>query len=560
MKKVEDLFNVDVFKNVKVVAGHKGVTRIVESIEISETPDVINYLAENSLLLTTGFAYKEYPKGLCSLISQMSEYPCAGLAIKLKRFIDELPQEVIDLANSLDFPIIQIPSSFTLGEVFTQLTSFIWSDKTEELIFAIQAQKRFTEMMLKGYDLQLLLENLGYFLHCPILLLNPYGDAISYTQHFHRENLRNVVKNIEAFFKSNIEEYREKTKLYFTNPYANQTPMCLNIFQVNTMHPNPFLLIIVNPGELPYPSSQLAIEQASTVISFTLLKNEAINESSRLLENNFFGSLVDGNITSKQEIIHRGKIHGLINEGKYLCIVCKNDEDKRDSFSNSDEGKRNSFSNSDVSMNKTYNFLYELLFKSAREINDSRILFMKDEYFVLLIQTTEKFDEGAKDIIREKIKTFQQNAQKRFKIPLSIGVGNFVNDVTNIPISYSEATEAYKQGAKLYSQNFINFYETKELTELIRLIPEENLQEFYENTLRSLAYPKTRDEEELINTLIVYLDEFCEITRTSKKLYVHRNTVKYRIAKCEEILSYSVHESQNSLNLRVALLMRPLFT
>ncbi len=548
MKKVNDLFTVDVFKNVKIVAGQKGLNRIVESIEISETPDVINYLAENSLLLTTGFAYKDDPKGLCSLISQMSEYPCAGLAIKLKRFIDELPQEVVDLADSLDFPLIQLPSSYTLGEVFTQLTSYIWGDKTEELIFAIQAQKRFTEMMLKGYDLQLLLENLGYFLHSPILLLNPYGDAISYTQHFHRENMRNVVKSIEEFFKNNIEEYREKSKLYFTNPYANQAPMCLNIFQVSTMHPSPFLLIIVNPDELPYPSSQLAIEQASTVISFTLLKNEAINESSRLLENNFFSSLVDGNITSKQEIIHRGKLHGLIKDSKYLCIVFKTDEDKRDSFRKSD-----------VTMNRTYNFLHELLFNSAKEIDDNRILFMKNEYFVLLIQTSEKFDVGAKDIIREKIKIFQQDAQKRFKISLSLGVGNFVNDVTNIHISYSEATEAYKQGAQLYNQNFINFYETKELTELIRLIPEENLQEFYENTLRSLAYPKTKDEEELINTLIVYLDEFCEITRTSKKLYVHRNTVKYRIAKCEEILSYSVHESQNSLNLRVALLMRPLF-
>lgn len=549
MKKVEDLFNVDVFQNVKVVAGQKGVNRIVESIEVSDTPDVINYLAENSLLLTTGYAFKDNPKGLCSLVSQMYEYPCAGLAIKLNRFIDEFPQELIELADSLNFPIIQIPSSFTLGEVSKQLTSFLWSNKTEELIFAIQVQKRFTEMMLKGYDLQLLLENLGYFLNCPILLLNPFGDAISYTQHFHRENMRNLVWNIEELFKSDIEQNRNKTTLFITNPYASQTTMCLNIFQVNTMHSDPSLLIIVNPEKIPYPSSQLAIEQASTVISFTLLKNEAIKESSRLLENNFFSSLVDGNISSKQEIIHRGKLHGLIKDGKYLCVVFKTDEDKRDSFSKND-----------VLMNKTYNLLYELLFKSAGEIKNNSILFMKDEYFVLIIQTTEKFEMGNKDLIRERIKTFQQNAQERFKISLSLGVGNFVNDVTNIPISYSEAIEAWKQGAKLYNQSFINFYETKELTELIRLIPEENLKEFYENTLRALAFPKTRDEEELVNTLIVYLDENCEITQTAKKLYVHRNTVKYRIAKCEEILSYSVHEPQNSINLRLALLMRSFFT
>ena len=120
--------------------------------------------------------------------------------------------------------------------------------------------------------------------------------------------------------------------------------------------------------------------------------------------------------------------------------------------------------------------------------------------------------------------------------------------------------EAWKQGAELYNQLFINFYETKQIRELIRLIPEENLKKFYENTLRSLAYPKTRDEEELINTLVVFLDNNCEIAWTAKKLFIHRNTVKYRIAKCEDILSYSVHDAQNSLNLRLALLMRSIFT
>lgn len=64
------------------------------------------------------------------------------------------------------------------------------------------------------------------------------------------------------------------------------------MFRVKTMRPYPYFLLILHPEKLSYPSSQLAIEQASTVISFTLLKNEAIRENSRLLENNFFASLL----------------------------------------------------------------------------------------------------------------------------------------------------------------------------------------------------------------------------------------------------------------------------
>jgi purine catabolism regulator len=546
MKIVEDLFIVDVFQEAKVIAGQAGLKRVVDSIEVSETPDVIHFLAENSLLLTTGYAFKDDPLSLGTLISQMSKHPCAGIAIKLKRFIEEVPKEVLDLADSLEFPIIVIPPSLTLGNVAHQLLSFLWNNKIEELFYAIHIHKKFTDMMIKGYNLQSLIENLGLYLKNPVLLLNPLGDIISYSQHFHKENMKNMKDYVESLFKENIEKYSEKNMITISHPIPDHSPISLSIVQVKTMHPYPSLLVIFNAEKLPYPSSQLAIEQASTVISFTLLKNEAIRENSRLLENNFFSSLVDGNISLKEEIIYRGKQHGLISKAKHLCIVFKIDEEKQDTFMQSDL----------IARNRTSNFLYDLFNKSMRKINKESILFIKDKFFVSIFQTT---NDSLINTIKKKLEEFQDDAIKTLKVSLSFGVGNFVNDVTYIPITYSEAVEAWKHGQELYQKKFINFYETKQLIELIHLIPKENLKNFYENTLRSLAYPKTKDEEELISTLIVFLENNCEITITAKKLFIHRNTVKYRIAKCEDILGYLVHEPQNSLHLRMALLMRHIF-
>jgi PucR family transcriptional regulator, purine catabolism regulatory protein len=546
MKRVEDLFIVDVFQEAKVIAGHAGLKRTVQSIEVSETPDVINFLAENSLLLTTGYAFKDNPLSLGTLIQQMSNRPCAGIAIKLNRFIDEIPKEVMDLADSLEFPIIQIPRTLTLGNVAHQLLSFIWNNKTEELFYAIHVHRKFTDMMIKGYNLQSLIENLGSFLKNPVLLLNPFGEIISFSHHFHKENMKNMLEHVEAIFKGKVEEYNEKSLITIPNPNNSSSPISLSIFQVKTMHPYSSLLIIFNAEKLPYPSSQLAIEQASTVISFTLLKNEAIRESSRFQEINFFGSLVDGNISSKEEIIYRGKQHGLLEKTKYLCFVFKIDEEKQ-----------NAFMQNDLLKNRPYDFFYDLFKKSIEKINNECILFMKNEYFVGIIQTTS---DQIFHSIKNKLEEFQDNVYETLKISLSFGVGNFVNDVTYIPITYSEAVEAWKSGQELYTKKFINLYETKQLIELIHLIPKENLKNFYENTLRSLSYPKSKDEEDLINTLIVFLENNCEITITSKKLFIHRNTVKYRIAKCEDILGYAVHEPQNSLHLRMALIMRSIFT
>ncbi|NYF24852.1 PucR family transcriptional regulator [Sporosarcina sp. JAI121] len=543
MKKVEDLFFVDVFQEAKVIAGYGGLKREVESIEVSETPDVIHFLAENSLLITTGYAFKDNPVELCNLILQINERPCAGIAIKLKRFIDKIPQEVIDLADSLDFPIIQIPESLTLGTVAHQLLSFIWDSQIQELFYAIHVHKKFTNMMIKGYKLQALIESLGSLLKSPVLLLDPLGEVTSFSHHFQADQMRTVVKNVEEFIKSDIDTHREKDTLSIATPHAQNEIISIKLFQVKTMHPYPYLLVIFNPEELPYPSSQLAIEQASTVISFTLLKNEAIRENNRLLKNNFFTSLVEGNISSKQEIIHQGKQYGLINDLNYICVVCRIDDDKQ---------------SPDI-MNRLYDYLYKYLNNSFFNMDSKNIVFMKDTYFVILMQVPMNIDDPIKGLIEERLKEFQHNVFLNLKISLSFGVGNLFNDVSNIPITFAEAVEAWKQGAELFQYKFINFFVPKQLIELMRLIPEESLQNFYENTLNSLSYPENKDEEDLVNTLIVYLDNNCEIALTSRKLYVHRNTVKYRIAKCEDILGCSVHDSQSSLHLRLALLMRTVF-
>ncbi|MBM7713112.1 PucR family transcriptional regulator ligand-binding domain-containing protein [Siminovitchia sp. FSL H7-0308] len=549
MKKVEDLFLVDVFQNVKIIAGHAGVKRVVESIEISETPDVIHFLAENALLLTTGFAFKEDPSALYNLIAELSEYPCAGVAIKLKRFIDEVPQNVIDLANAKDFPIMKIPESLTLGTVAHQLLSFIWNHQIEELTYAIHVHKRFTNMMIKGYTLQSLIDNIGFLIKCPVLLLDPIGDIASFSKHFQKEDMKNIMNKTEEIIKKKREPFQVQKRFSIPDPNKEGDYISARIFHVKTMHPYPYLLIIFYMDKLSHPSSPLAIEQASTVISFTLLKNEAIRENSRMLENNFFTSLVDGNITNRQEIIHRGKQHGLLDNQKYACIVCKMDEEKQDPFSQNTE-----------MMNRLYDYLNRFLDKSILKADAKNLVFMKDEFFVILMQCPKDLDDPLKNKIEEWLKEFQREAFSSLNISLSFGVGNFFNDIAYIPITYKEAVNAWEDGAELFRFSFINFYETKQLQEMIRLIPEENLLKFYENTLRSLSYPQNKDEESLLNTLMVYLDHNCEIAITARKLYVHRNTVKYRIAKCEEMLGYPIEDSQNSLNLRMALLMRSMFT
>ena len=72
----------------------------------------------------------------------------------------------------------------------------------------------------------------------------------------------------------------------------------------------------------------------------------------------------------------------------------------------------------------------------------------------------------------------------------------------------------------------------------------------------SMLQPLTerRDGEEIIRTLQTYiLDEDSSITNTAKALFVHKNTVKYRLAKAGDLLGFHIGDILQSRNLAYAL-------
>lgn len=84
------------------------------------------------------------------------------------------------------------------------------------------------------------------------------------------------------------------------------------------------------------------------------------------------------------------------------------------------------------------------------------------------------------------------------------------------------------------------------------MIPVDDLKKFCTYTLQNLAH-LPRDDQGLIHTLSVYLETHCQISETAKRLYVHRNTVIYRLEKCEELLGKSLKDADTTLRLRLAL-------
>lgn len=103
--------------------------------------------------------------------------------------------------------------------------------------------------------------------------------------------------------------------------------------------------------------------------------------------------------------------------------------------------------------------------------------------------------------------------------------------------------------------SFIKYYKPLGVTELLKFIPKDQLETFSTYILKSLAYSENESQEALRKTLRTYLDFNCDITKTAKELFIHRNTMKYRIKKCENILDQDIIDPEFGLKLRLSLIL-----
>ena len=62
----------------------------------------------------------------------------------------------------------------------------------------------------------------------------------------------------------------------------------------------------------------------------------------------------------------------------------------------------------------------------------------------------------------------------------------------------------------------------------------------------------------LIETLECYINHNCDIKQTAEGMYLHRNTLRYRINKIEELLQVDINDIQTVINFAVAFKIRQL--
>lgn len=173
-----------------------------------------------------------------------------------------------------------------------------------------------------------------------------------------------------------------------------------------------------------------------------------------------------------------------------------------------------------------------------------------DEQNVVLIKnaTAMKNDEDALILAKQIVDNLQAEAM----VKVRVGYGNFVDTLPDIAKSYQEAKMALEVGDIFYAEENTISYSNLGIGRLIYQIPMSLCEMF----IKEVFGERTLDlDEETLNTIQKFFDNNLNISETARQLYIHRNTLVYRLERLEKIIGLDIRKFEDAMTFKIAMMV-----
>jgi len=164
----------------------------------------------------------------------------------------------------------------------------------------------------------------------------------------------------------------------------------------------------------------------------------------------------------------------------------------------------------------------------------------------------------SKDPTASRLKTWLRDLSHQMysehKVRLSIGVGNPCQHISDYRRGFAEASEALQMGQNLNRDGGVtHFNDLGVYRYLYKIARMDDLRDMYQDQVARIASYDHRKGTDLLDTLETYLECAGNLTKTSNRLFVHRNTLIQRLERLQSLCEIDLQERSNWLTLQVAI-------
>lgn len=499
-----DLLTVSQLSELNVIAGHGGLSKEISTVTLLDAPDGPKWLKGGEFVLTSAYIFENDYIFLKKYILALIEQKASGLGIKTGRFLDQIPEEIMKLADTEQFPLVQIPYKL------------VWTD----IIAPFYRLK---------YDLY---DQIKPIVVEPNMVL-PLFDAS-------RWGSRHLLGQLSGLFHLPAAIYRQDKSLLLDNGIQGVSQIKLVMSQLKALPErrqpkqvsgtgftcSVFYLPLSYDGQREYLA--IASERGGDLEEINklmeLLESLSGNDAATLRDKSniyrtFLYKIVVGEITPDEITLfeenrlegHRGKI--------YTCILVF----------------------SAPHYQKIFEYLEEALdlYWKHKEMKIDTYLFDNSarQQAVVLMEMYSSSEIDGGPWIRGLIRTLNP------LIPRSemayISFSSMTETLKNIAEIYEQAQQALKLGKLLWPDQTCFFYPDYSMYTIFN---KSSLEQVNFADVKLVLENKSTAAFDALETAEAYT-ESGSYKKAAARLFVHENTLRYRINKVSELLNINLENS-----------------
>lgn len=496
---LQNLIDKQLFEDFTIMSGNSSLNREIKSVSILETPDFENYIIEDSVIITTFYPIKNELNLATSLLRTLKNRNTAGIIIKLNRYIDELPMQFIQLAEEMLIPVITLNYDVNLSTLFNNILSEIqlseYSNLSLEQSYASVLQTVYenptTEKLMAAVDLidnfELVIENLE-------------TNTIS-------SSSKSILDYYQKNKKTSASIQRVDQDLYYVeNVVYEEKPIYKMVF-------------------LARKDRRLLIHNMIELFRLLIIVVYQNKREKMRKQNSFLLNFVANNNNNTENLEDYAKeFQWNIQFPLMLILISNNSNDSQNNARLIEYGRS-------VILNKWGKTNNELRYASI----DDQILFLVN------------VNNQQADTVNNVLFLFENTDKAHPSNRIRIAYSNPILEIKDVSKTYNLMTHAMshirQSGSKkrLFNEDDLVIYD------MLKTIKNEDVDYFVKSVFSSLESLKQTDKDTLLFTYYVYVENKYNISAAAKKLFVHYNTVRYRL---DQLKSLKILPTENEDNFK----------
>ncbi|WP_126427719.1 PucR family transcriptional regulator [Brevibacillus marinus] len=528
----------------KLVGGAAGLDNQIRWVTIVEVLEDTNRLQEGEFLITTGYGLTDDAKRLSGFIPSLARRKLSGVAIHTGFYMGEIPELLIAAADAYGLPLIEIPVEVNFSTITKAILQPIINRQFETLAYSQAIHEQMIGVALSGQGLPAIARELARLTHGSAAIVDAFGYQLVSTADQQpaagQRTTPTQPAGPAAADAGTSRQERPAVRPPLANPgsvsesetvEADGQLMTVISVPIQTATETYGFLSLKKPRAAWQELDRIALQHAATLCAMEFVKERAIRETEWRMQGDFAEEILSGSITWSAEQEARSRLLGYPLTGRHLVAAL-----------------RPARSGPQQSAPHHYQ-LTALLNRLANRQQTPYLLRERPQHLLLIMP-----DQAASLALLERLA--RRWAALSPAAPLHIGVSRARQHLPGLAEAAEEAVFAlYAYPLLAHPPQPLLFAQMEGYQVLFPFHRQPAmLEQLWQPLLAPLLAYDRKYNQQLVETLRIYLMHNGNGLQTSQALYIHRHTLKYRLRQIAEKTGIDLQHAGQRWQLQLALM------